>query len=33
VLHAKALELLQSLQSIKSEMKDDHDKQSDNHTA
>jgi hypothetical protein len=33
VLHAKALELLQSLQSIKSEMKEDHDKQSDNHTA
>ena len=33
VLHTKALELLQSLQSIKSEMKDDHDKQSDNHTA
>ena len=32
-LHAKALELLQSLQSIKSEMKDDYDKQSDNHTA
>ena len=33
VLRAKALELLQSLQSIKSEMKDDHDKQSDNHAA
>ena len=33
VLQAKALEWLQSLQSIKSEMKDDHDKQSDNHTA
>ena len=33
VLHAQALELLHSLQSIKSEMKEDHDKQSDNHTA
>jgi hypothetical protein len=32
-LHAKALEFLQSLQSIKSEMKEDHDKQSDNHSA
>jgi DNA-binding transcriptional LysR family regulator len=31
VLHAKALELLQSLQSIKSEMKDEHDPKSDNH--
>jgi len=33
VLHAKALELLQSLQSAKTEMKDDHDQQSDNHKA
>ena len=33
VLHAKALDLLQSLQSAKTEMKDDHDKQSDNHKA
>jgi DNA-binding transcriptional LysR family regulator len=33
VLHAKALDLLQSLQSAKTEMKEDHDKQSDNHKA
>ena len=32
-LYSKALELLQSLQSVKSEMKDDHDQQSDNHKA
>ena len=31
--YSKALELLQSLQSVKSEMKDDHDQQSDNHKA
>lgn len=30
-LHAKALELLQSLQTAKSEMKEDHDSTSDNH--
>ena len=33
VLYAKAQALLQALQSIKNEMKDDHDKQSDNHQA
>ncbi len=33
VMHAKALELLQFLQSAKSEMKDDHDQHSDTHKA
>jgi DNA-binding transcriptional LysR family regulator len=33
VMHAKALELLQFLQSAKSEMKDDQDQHSDNHKA